>query len=78
MNRIVMKSRVGNDGELRLRLPVGWLETGDEIEVSVEAIEPKSKPTRLEWNEWVDSLAGAWQGDFERPAEGTLQERDAL
>ena len=34
--------------------------------------------TQEEWHAWVDSMAGTWQGEFERPAQGEYEEREPL
>ena len=78
MNRMVVKSRVGSDGVLHLALPVGVEEADKEVQITVEPITPKKAMTQEEWEAWVDSMAGSWQGDFERPPQGELEERDPL
>ena len=78
MNRIVVKSKVSSDGILHLSLPVG-LETADqEVTVTVESSVPMTPLTQEEWGAWVDSMAGTWQGDFERPSQGEYEEREPL
>jgi hypothetical protein len=78
MNRIVVKSKVSSEGILHLALPVG-LETADqEVMVTVESAVPITPLTQEEWGAWVDSLAGTWQGDFERPPQGDYEEREPL
>jgi hypothetical protein len=76
MNRMVVKSKVGSDGVLHLTLPVGVEEADKEVQVTVEPITPQEEMTQKEWEAWVDSMAGSWQGDFERPPQGELEERD--
>lgn len=78
MKRMVVKSRVGGDGVLHLTLPVGAEEANKEVQITVETINPKKAMTQGEWEAWVDAMAGAWQGDFERPPQGELEERDPL
>jgi hypothetical protein len=78
MNRMVVKSKVGSDGVLHLTLPVGAEEADKEVQITVEPITPKKEMTQAEWEAWVDSMAGSWQGDFERPPQGELKERDPL
>ncbi len=34
--------------------------------------------TQAEWAAWVASMAGAWQGEFERPPQGEYEERESL
>ena len=77
MNRIVVKSTVRGDGVLQLTLPLGMDEANREVQVTVEAI-TQPDLSREEWSAWVDSLAGAWQGDFERPPQGEYEARETL
>lgn len=78
MIRIVVKSRVSSDGMLHLSVPVGLEEAEHEVQVTVEQVAPADAMTPQEWGAWVDSMAGAWQGDFERPAQGEYEEREPL
>jgi len=78
MIRIVVKSRVSSDGMLQLSVPVGLEEAEHEVQVTVEQIAPAEAMTPQEWGAWVDSMAGVWQGDFERPAQGEYEEREPL
>ena len=79
MNRMVVQSRVGSDGVFGiLALPVGLEEADKDVRITVEPITPKKEMTQEEWEAWVDSMAGSWQGDFERPPQGELEERDPL
>jgi len=78
MNRIVVKSKVGSDGVLNLTLPVGMQAAGKDVQVTVEPATPQQAITQAEWAAWVQSLAGTWQGNFERPPQGHLEERDPL
>ena len=78
MNRIVVKSKVSNDGILHLSVPVGLEEADQEVQVTVEPVALKKPMTQEEWRAWVDSMAGTWQGDFERPPQGGYEEREPL
>jgi hypothetical protein len=78
MNRIVVKSKVSNDGILHLSVPVGLEEADKEVQVTVEPVAAKKPMTQEEWQAWVDSMAGTWQGDFERPPQGEYEEREPL
>jgi hypothetical protein len=78
MTRIVVKSKVSPDGILHLSVPVGPEEADTEVQVIVEPLAPYTKMTQEEWRAWVDSMAGTWQGDFERPPQGELEEREPL
>ena len=80
MNRIVLHSRVGADGVLRLNVPIGAAAADGEVEVTIESAGAKHKTVaeQEEWRHFVLSTAGAWQGDFERPEQGDYEERDEL
>jgi len=78
MNRMIVKSRIGSDGVLRMTLPVGSQDANQDVQVTVEPLAPKKAMTPAEWAAWVDSMAGSWQGDFERPPQGEFEERDSL
>ncbi|HEX3656721.1 MAG TPA: hypothetical protein VHV55_12975 [Pirellulales bacterium] len=76
MIRMVVKATVGSDGSLHLDLPIGAAEAGKEVQVTVDPV--PSAVSREEWRAWVQSMAGSWQGDFERPPQGQLEEREPL
>jgi hypothetical protein len=80
MDRIVLHSRVGPDGVLRLDVPIGAAAADGEVEVTIEATGPKPRTSteQEEWRQFVLSTAGAWQGDLERPEQGIFEERDSL
>jgi hypothetical protein len=77
MNRMTIRSRVGADGVLRVNVPVGAAEADREMQVTIE---PLARPamTQQEWEAFVDSTTGAWQGEFERPPQGEYEEREPL
>lgn len=77
MNRMVIKSKVGKDGVLHLTLPVGVDEADKEVQITVEPLVVPAT-SQDEWKDWVDSVAGKWQGEFERPPQGELEEREPL
>jgi hypothetical protein len=76
MNRVVVKSKVGSDGILHLALPVGLEEADKEVQVTVEPVPSSISPD--EWRRTILSTAGKWQGEFERPQQGTYEEREPL
>lgn len=78
MKSIVMKSKVSADGILHLSVPVGLAEAETEVQVTVESVSTKKSMTLQEWPAWVDSLAGSWQGDFERPKQQDFETREPL
>jgi hypothetical protein len=75
---MIVKSRVDSDGVLRVSVPIGKDEANREVQVIVEPARPTAPLTQEEYVEWVESMAGSWQGEFERPKQGELQERDPL
>jgi hypothetical protein len=77
MNRIVVTSRVGRDGILQLTLPVGVCDADQEVQVTVEPVgSPPMTPD--EWRQFILDTAGKWQGEFERPEQGEVEEREPL
>lgn len=78
MNRIVVKSKVSGDGILHLSVPIGLDEAEKDVQVTVEPSTPATAMTREQWCAWVDSMAGAWRGDFQRASLGEYEERESL
>ena len=78
MNRIVVERRVSRDGILQLTLPLGADEAGRDVRVTVEPVGTKKETSPEEWRAGVLSTAGGWQGEFERLAQGELEEREPL
>jgi hypothetical protein len=77
MNRIVVTSRVGSDGILQLALPVGHADANREVRITVEPVGPPAASPD-EWRRRVLETAGKWQGEFERPEQGTYEQREPL
>jgi hypothetical protein len=67
MDRMIVNSRVGPDGVLRVTLPVGADAADEEVRVTVESLGSKQSASQAEYAAWVDSLAGTWEGEFECP-----------
>jgi hypothetical protein len=79
MNRIVVTTTVGNDGNLHLDLPLGADEAGKEVQVTVEPIAADKLPTQEEWRAFVVATAGSvTDPTFERPPQGEFEEREPL
>lgn len=78
MTRVVLTSNVDRDGMIHIALPRELAEANDEVNVTVESIAQPNQMTKAEWSAWVDSMAGAWQGDFERPVQVDYEEREPL
>jgi hypothetical protein len=77
VNRVVVQSRVGADGVLHLDVPIGKEQAEKEVQVTIDPITKPALPHE-EWQQFVLSTAGAWQGDLERPAQGDYEQRDEL
>jgi hypothetical protein len=78
MTPTTFTSRVGADGILSVSIPLSPSDANLEVRVTVESVNPKPKMTQDEWKTWLGSLAGRWQGEFERPDQGEFEQRDAL
>lgn len=76
MTPIVLTSKVGPDGVLHLTLPLTAAD--QDVRVTVEPIVPKKQMTQEEWRAFILSTAACWQGEFERPEQGELEEREPL
>jgi hypothetical protein len=71
---MTLSARVGADGVLHL--PLGEAEANREVRVTIEpasALQPSQ-----DYLEFLKATAGAWQGDFERPEQGSYETRDAI
>jgi hypothetical protein len=78
MTCIELRSRVGPDGMLTLRIPVGTAEANQEVIVSVRSAANKSRATAdaTDWKRFVDETAGRWQGEpLVRPEQGEFEKR---
>jgi len=77
MSRIELLSKIGSDGVLRVTVPMTPADAGLEVRVTVE---PIARPimTQEEWRSGILQMAGAWQGEFERPELRELEEREPL
>jgi hypothetical protein len=77
MQRLIVKSRVGADGVLRVTVPVGEAEADLEVQLIIEPLPPVEK-SHQDYLDFLQATAGAWQGDFERPEQGEYEDRDAF
>jgi hypothetical protein len=80
MDRIVIHSRVGADGVLRLNVPIGASAADGEVEVTIEAarVGPPSM-TQEEWRDFVLTTAGSiTDPSFVRHEQGEYERREEL
>jgi len=76
MSRITLSARVGSDGVLHL--PLGREQANREVRVTIESADAHAAEPRQAYLEFLRATAGAWQGEFERPAQGEYEVRDPL
>jgi hypothetical protein len=67
MTPTTLTSRIGPDGILTVTVPFTHAEANQEVKLTIEPVTSLPKKTPEETREWLRSLAGAWQGEFERP-----------
>ena len=78
MKRIVVERRVNDEGLLQLNLPLGAEEAGRAVRITIETNVPEVEMTPSEWRAAILATAGGWEGEFERPTPGELEEREPL
>lgn len=78
MTPVTVTSRVGPDGVLHVDIPIGAAQANREVKVTIEPLADRPQETPEEYRAWVRSMAGSWQGDFERPEQGEFETRDPL
>jgi hypothetical protein len=78
MNRIVVERRVNGEGILQLTIPLGVNEAGKDVRITLEPVNTKSKITLDEWRATIQATSGGWQGEFDRPPQGEVEEREPL
>jgi hypothetical protein len=60
MDRIVVTTKISSDGSLRLELPVGVIEAGTEVQVTVEPLPVSPKRPLLASDILHSGLVGMW------------------
>ena len=76
---IQIHSRVGDDGILNLRVPLGPAEAGSVVVVRIEPVEGDSTQSPSDWQRFVDETYGSCAGlGLERQDQGTFEVREAL
>jgi hypothetical protein len=60
MNRIVLTTTIGGDGNLRLNLPVGATEANKEVQVTVEPLSHAGSQTLRACDLLQSDLIGIW------------------
>lgn len=77
MDRITLLSQVGADGVLQVSVPLGMKDANRPVQLTIEpAVETTT--TATEYAAWLETLAGKWQGELTRDAEGVAETRESL
>ena len=79
VTRIELKSRVGPDGVLTLKVPIGKEDANREVVVTVQPVAKPAEVTfdREEWKRFIEETAGCWQGEpLVRPEQGEFEKRE--
>jgi hypothetical protein len=81
-NTIEFQSRVGQDGVLDLHVPLGGVEAGAEVVVTIRRLSPRAAPVvqdRAEWHRFVEETYGSCAGlGLERPPQGEFEKREGI
>ena len=78
MKRMVFHSRVGADGVLHIRVPMGAGDAGRQVQVTIDPVGP-SPMTQEEWRNFVLSTAGSiTDPSFVRHEQGQYEHREEL
>ena len=81
MTRIIVNSKVGADGVLRVTVPVGASDANRDVQVTIEAASPPSAAsmTPEQWRHFVLSTAGnVTDPTFVRHEQGEYERREDL
>jgi hypothetical protein len=81
MNPIELRTKIGPDGVLALRVSVGKAEANREVKVTVESVEPAVKKapemTQEEWRQFIEQTAGSiTDPTFQRHEQGEYEQRE--
>lgn len=79
MQAIHVRSRVGEDGTIQLKVPT-QLQSGEvDVTLWINPIVPERPPTAEELEasrKFVERTAGAWKGELERAPQGEYEKRE--
>jgi hypothetical protein len=72
--------RVGKDGVLHMRIPMGECEAGADVLVTVQKIgQASAPPDKSDWHAFVESTYGSCAGlGLERGEQGMLESREPM
>jgi hypothetical protein len=82
MTHLEILSRVGDDGVLKLDIPLGIRDANRPVKVTVDAVDqqpPATEMTQEQWAKFLRDTAGSIDDPtFVRPAQGTLEQGEEL
>ena len=80
MNRVVLRSRVGEDGVLQIRVPIGEADADREVQVTIDPVPVDPAPmSEEEWRAFVLRTAGSiTDPSFVRREQGEYERREEL
>lgn len=78
MNRVVVHSRVGADGILRLTVPMAAVDANRDVQVTIEPVRA-AELTQEEWRQFVLATSGSiTDPSFVRQEQGDYEQREEL
>jgi hypothetical protein len=78
MNRLILHSRVGEDGILQLSVPIGKADAYREVQVTIDPAGPPPM-TQEEWRNFVRTTGGSiTDPSFLRHGQGEYERREEL
>ena len=76
MSTIHTRTHVGTDGILRLQVPVDVANADVDVTVVVEPAQVRGPMSPEEWDRFIESTAGKWEGEpLARPDQGNFETR---
>jgi len=77
MGTIRLNSKVGQDGVLNLRVPLGAADANAEVVVTIQPASPNEHASQSDWHEFVNQTYGSCASlGLEEPADLPLQQRE--
>lgn len=77
MKTFEFTERAGDDGLVRLNIPVETAGTAYRVVVHLEPANGEGRDEYLS-DEFINETAGRWVGELERPPQGDYEEREPL
>ena len=79
MTRIELKSRVGSDGVLTVKVPLGPQDANQDVLITVQPAPASSQANGADWKRFIDQTAGSISDPtFQRHDQGQYEKRESL